>query len=237
MGLGARSPWIGAQQPVGGGGAAGFGGAWPLRGGLRPYDAPPGQPPRASERQPALLAWATGRACGRARGGARARRMAPPRAVGYLASRPRSCLAPPSARLTTRRDAKARALALRAAPMAAPPLPTPAHAPTAQFRARPCTVRPQVIGAVVDVHFEGELPPILTALEVEHDVRLVLEVAQHTGDHTVRCIAMETTDGLVRGQKVVNTGAPIAVSKTTPLQPARRAVGGAVLHACSVWAG
>lgn len=43
-------------------------------------------------------------------------------------------------------------------------------------------------------------------------MRLVLEVAQHTGDHTVRCIAMETTDGLVRGQRVVNTGAPITVS-------------------------
>lgn len=70
----------------------------------------------------------------------------------------------------------------------------------------------QVIGAVVDVHFDGDLPPILSALEVEgHDVRLVLEVAQHTGDHTVRCIAMDTTDGLTRGQKVVNTGQPIAV--------------------------
>jgi F-type H+-transporting ATPase subunit beta len=69
-----------------------------------------------------------------------------------------------------------------------------------------------VIGAVVDVHFEGELPNILTALEVQgHDVRLVLEVAQHTGDHTVRCIAMETTDGLMRGQEVVSTGQPITV--------------------------
>eukprot|EP00887_Chlorella_sp_A99_P005067 scaffold36.g5067.t1 len=70
----------------------------------------------------------------------------------------------------------------------------------------------QVIGAVVDVHFEGELPPILSALEVQgHSVRLVLEVAQHIGDHTVRTIAMDATDGLVRGQRVVNTGEPIKV--------------------------
>ncbi|KAG7667998.1 hypothetical protein KSW81_005914 [Nannochloris sp. 'desiccata'] len=70
----------------------------------------------------------------------------------------------------------------------------------------------QVIGAVVDVHFDGELPAILSALEVQgHDARLVLEVAQHTGDQTVRCIAMETTDGLTRGQSVINTGSPIAV--------------------------
>ena len=65
---------------------------------------------------------------------------------------------------------------------------------------------------MVDVHFEGELPAILSALEVQgHDTRLVLEVAQHTGDQTVRCIAMETTDGLTRGQPVVSTGSPIAV--------------------------
>jgi F-type H+-transporting ATPase subunit beta len=70
----------------------------------------------------------------------------------------------------------------------------------------------QVIGAVVDVHFEGELPPILSALEVaNHEIRLVLEVAQHIGDHTVRCIAMDATDGLTRGQGVVNTGEPIKV--------------------------
>lgn len=70
----------------------------------------------------------------------------------------------------------------------------------------------QVIGAVVDVHFDGELPPILSALEVQgHDIRLVLEVAQHIGDHTVRCIAMDATDGLIRGQAVLNTGEPIKV--------------------------
>ncbi len=65
---------------------------------------------------------------------------------------------------------------------------------------------------MVDVRFEGELPPILTALEVQdHEIRLVLEVAQHLGNNTVRTIAMDTTDGLVRGQKVVNTGDPIKV--------------------------
>merc|ERR1712151_343067 len=70
----------------------------------------------------------------------------------------------------------------------------------------------QVIGAVVDVSFEGALPPILNALEVtgfEH--RLVLEVAQHLGENTVRTIAMDGTDGLMRGNEVVDTGGPIMV--------------------------
>merc|ERR1711967_55389 len=70
----------------------------------------------------------------------------------------------------------------------------------------------QVIGAVVDVQFDGELPPILNSLEVEdHDVRLVLEIAQHLGENTVRTIAMDATDGLVRSQTVVDTGSPIEV--------------------------
>jgi F-type H+-transporting ATPase subunit beta len=70
----------------------------------------------------------------------------------------------------------------------------------------------QVIGAVVDVTFEGELPPILTALEtLNGQAKLVLEVAQHLGENTVRCIAMDGTDGLVRGQRVTNTGAQIRV--------------------------
>jgi F-type H+/Na+-transporting ATPase subunit beta len=70
----------------------------------------------------------------------------------------------------------------------------------------------QVIGAVVDVKFEGELPSILNALHTENQgKRLVLEVAQHLGENTVRAIAMDTTDGLVRGAKVVDTGGPIAV--------------------------
>ncbi len=70
----------------------------------------------------------------------------------------------------------------------------------------------QVIGAVVDVAFEGDLPPILTALETDNNGnRLVLEVAQHLGENTVRTIAMDATEGLTRGQKVVNTGAQISV--------------------------
>jgi F-type H+-transporting ATPase subunit beta len=70
----------------------------------------------------------------------------------------------------------------------------------------------QVTGAVVDVQFEGHLPQILNALETDnHGRRLVLEVAQHLGESTVRTIAMDTTDGLVRGQSVTDTGRPIAV--------------------------
>ncbi|WP_299477079.1 F0F1 ATP synthase subunit beta [uncultured Roseibium sp.] len=70
----------------------------------------------------------------------------------------------------------------------------------------------QVIGAVVDVKFDDHLPLILNALEVDNQgVRLVLEVAQHLGENTVRTIAMDSTEGLVRGQDVVDTGAPIAV--------------------------
>jgi len=70
----------------------------------------------------------------------------------------------------------------------------------------------QVIGAVVDVKFDGELPLILTALHAQNQGKtLVLEVAQHLGENTVRTVAMDTTDGLVRGAEVVDTGAPIAV--------------------------
>jgi F-type H+-transporting ATPase subunit beta len=71
----------------------------------------------------------------------------------------------------------------------------------------------QVIGAVVDVHFEGEdLPPILNALETNNQgSRLVLEVAQHLGESTVRTVAMDTAEGLVRGQEVIDTGQPITV--------------------------
>jgi F-type H+-transporting ATPase subunit beta len=70
----------------------------------------------------------------------------------------------------------------------------------------------QVMGAVVDVQFSDQLPEILNALETDnHDNRLVLEVAQHLGENTVRTIAMDSTEGLVRGQQVVDTGQPIAV--------------------------
>lgn len=82
----------------------------------------------------------------------------------------------------------------------------------------------QVIGAVVDVHFEDELPPILNSLEVEGvESRLVLEVSAHLGGHTVRTIALDSTDGLVRGQEVRNTGAPIMV-------PVGRATLGRILN-------
>ena len=74
----------------------------------------------------------------------------------------------------------------------------------------------QVIGPVVDIAFEGEgnaVPPIYTALKVRRDdgTDLVLEVEQHIGESTVRCVAMESTDGLQRGMKAVNTGNPISV--------------------------
>ncbi|HEV2561581.1 MAG TPA: F0F1 ATP synthase subunit beta [Rhizomicrobium sp.] len=81
----------------------------------------------------------------------------------------------------------------------------------------------QVIGAVVDVEFEGALPAILNALETKNtdpptgkEVRLVFEVAQHLGENSVRAIAMDATEGLVRGQEVTDTGGPIRV----PVGPA-----------------
>src|SRR6201981_135804 len=70
----------------------------------------------------------------------------------------------------------------------------------------------QVMGAVVDVQFEGHLPAILNSLETKNaGNRLVLEVAQHLGESTVRTIAMDATEGLVRGQEVTDTGQPIRV--------------------------
>ena len=75
----------------------------------------------------------------------------------------------------------------------------------------------QVLGAVVDVHFDGDLPAILNALHAENQGRiLVLEVAQHLGENTVRTVAMDSTDGVVRGQPATDTGAPI----TVPVGPA-----------------
>lgn len=69
-----------------------------------------------------------------------------------------------------------------------------------------------IIGAVVDVQFDSELPPILSALEVKgRKPKLILEVAQHLGSNTVRTIAMDGTEGLVRGQKIIDTGAPITI--------------------------
>ena len=70
----------------------------------------------------------------------------------------------------------------------------------------------QVIGAVVDVQFDGDLPKILNALETENNGnRLILEVAQHLGENTVRTVAMDASEGLIRGQAVKDTGSPIMV--------------------------
>jgi len=70
----------------------------------------------------------------------------------------------------------------------------------------------QIIGAVVDVQFDGDLPAILNALETTNNgKRLVMEVAQHLGESTVRCIAMDATEGLVRGAPVADLGSPISV--------------------------
>ena len=86
------------------------------------------------------------------------------------------------------------------------------HPPGTQAGANATGRITQVIGAVVDVHFDGHLPEILNALETANQgSRLVLEVAQQLGESTVRCIAMDTSEGLTRGQEVTDTGQPIAV--------------------------
>lgn len=112
--------------------------------------------------------------------------------------------------------AKAPAAAAKAAPAKAAAAPAKAAAAKTSAVVLKATgaagkVR-QVIGAVVDVQFGDHLPPILNALETNNvGNRLVLEVAQHLGENTVRCIAMDSTEGLVRGQEVRDTGAPISV--------------------------
>jgi len=113
-------------------------------------------------------------------------------------------------------------VAWRAAPRAAPAFAAVAPPATATgvlptmlrgFAAAASTGKiTQIIGAVVDVQFDGELPKIMDALEVQgHEVRCVLEVAQHLGENTVRTISMETTEGLQRGQGVDQTGSPIKI--------------------------
>jgi F-type H+-transporting ATPase subunit beta len=71
----------------------------------------------------------------------------------------------------------------------------------------------QIIGAVVDVQFDGDLPEIYNALELKrpNGDKLVLEVEQHLGEDSVRCIAMDGTEGLVRGLEVIDTGIAIAM--------------------------
>jgi F-type H+-transporting ATPase subunit beta len=101
-----------------------------------------------------------------------------------------------------------------AKPAAKAPAKAPAKsAPNAAMQMNAATGKiSQVIGAVVDVTFEGELPAILNALETDNNGnRLVLEVAQHLGENTVRTIAMDATDGLTRGNPVRDTGSQITV--------------------------
>uniref|UniRef100_A0A2K5EAB4 ATP synthase subunit beta n=1 Tax=Aotus nancymaae TaxID=37293 RepID=A0A2K5EAB4_AOTNA len=111
----------------------------------------------------------------------------------------------PSAQLLLRATPTALYPSLRVRDYAAQTSPSPkAGAATGRIVA--------VIGAVVDVQFDEGLPPILNALEVQgRETRLVLEVAQHLGESTVRTIAMDGTEGLVRGQKVLDSGAPIKI--------------------------
>jgi F-type H+-transporting ATPase subunit beta len=115
-------------------------------------------------------------------------------------------------------EAAAKKPAARKAPAKKPAAPK-AAAPTAAAATRVATGKiVQVIGAVVDVEFEGHLPAIMNALETSNTdqrtgepFRLVLEVAQHLGENTVRTIAMDTTEGLTRGQPVTDTGSAISV--------------------------
>ena len=96
--------------------------------------------------------------------------------------------------------------------LAAPKAPVKKAAPKATVANVAAGKISQVIGAVVDVMFEGDLPAILSALETDNNgQRLVLEVAQHLGENTVRTIAMDATDGLTRGQPVTATGSQITV--------------------------
>ena len=98
------------------------------------------------------------------------------------------------------------------APPAAKAPATKAAAPKAVATSAATGRISQIIGAVVDVSFTGTLPAILSALETENNGnRLVLEVAQHLGENTVRTIAMDATEGLTRGQAVRDTGSQIRV--------------------------
>src|ERR1700760_374448 len=101
----------------------------------------------------------------------------------------------------------------RPSPAPAPRRPPPPETSSTAVSTSNLTGRvSQVIGAVVDVAFEGKLPPILSALETDNGGnRLVLEVAQHLGENVVRTIAMDSTDGLTRGQTVNATGSQIRV--------------------------
>jgi F-type H+-transporting ATPase subunit beta len=108
--------------------------------------------------------------------------------------------------MATAAESKPRSRAKKAPATSTTPLGTPGTSSNLTGRIA------QVIGAVVDVAFEGDLPPILSALETDNQGnRLVLEVAQHLGENVVRTIAMDSTDGLTRGQVVTATGSQIRV--------------------------
>jgi F-type H+/Na+-transporting ATPase subunit beta len=128
--------------------------------------------------------------------------------------------AAPANKTVATKAAPVKAVAVKAAPAKAttPVKAAAPKAPAAKRASAAATGRiSQVIGAVVDVSFEGALPAILSALETSNNgQRLVLEVAQHLGESTVRTIAMDSTDGLTRGQPVTATGAQISV----PVGPA-----------------
>ncbi|SFO44565.1 ATP synthase F1 subcomplex beta subunit [Mesorhizobium sp. NFR06] len=129
---------------------------------------------------------------------------ATPKTAAKAAPAPKAAKAPAAA-------AKAAAPAKKAAAPAKAAVPAKAASVATKRVGAAGKVR-QVIGAVVDVQFEDHLPAILNALETQNvGNRLVLEVAQHLGENTVRCIAMDSTEGLVRGQDVYDTGAPISV--------------------------
>jgi len=118
------------------------------------------------------------------------------------------------AKAPAKKTAAKKPAAKKAAPKKAAPKASAAKkAPVRKAVASKATGRiSQVIGAVVDVEFDGALPSILNALETDNGGnRLVLEVAQHLGQNTVRTIAMDATEGLVRGQDVTDLGAPITV--------------------------
>ena len=137
------------------------------------------------------------------------------------AAKPAATKAAPAKKAAAPKAAAAKpAAAVKAAPAKAAPAkkaPAKATGATALHLAGATGRISQVIGAVVDVTFEGQLPNILSALETSNNgQRLVLEVAQHLGENTVRTIAMDATEGLTRGQAVRDTGAQISV----PVGPA-----------------
>ena len=136
-----------------------------------------------------------------------------------MAKAPAKAAAKPAAKKAPARKAPAKAAAAIAPVIKAAAAKAPAKkaaaakAPAKKVALKGATGQvSQVIGAVVDVKFSGELPAILNALETDNlGNRLVLEVAQHLGENTVRCIAMDSSEGLVRGQDVVDTGSPISI--------------------------